>query len=928
MRERRDLRFDEHRPGVLFAGLQLHRFAGVQADEFVAAQGDARQREGVRIQFLGLLPHVNAGRHAERRVVVQREQGAVGDHQVEHPHAEAAFVLHQHDAGVGELLLGVDGVAHAGARSGIPGALLGVGVVAVRRLQFAFLGGGQPMRAERVPAGVAVLPRLTAQGRVHHRPDALRAVVGAPHEGPDPVGIDDPLRIRDGDFRAEAEAEVLDARAVAPRHVVVEPRQVVVVRILRPEVHADQADVLEQANAAVADGVRVEAVRDAVAVRVFRLGEQHHPVLRIAVVGHIRDAVQAGAVRNAVAVLVLGEHQQLAGFLKIVVAPVRVGVQVVQVGVAHAVGDVAVLVAHFAAEHVGGAVRIVGTQQRPRVRAIGEGAVRVARIRADGDGHDVAVGRRAGGRPVVEARRVLARVVVQARHHDLAVDLHVVVEGMLEVGHARLLIALLADVERVANGLAAVVAAAGEADLFAQPGREAAQFAGLKAVQVAAGPVVRAVAEVVDRIAEDGRQVGIGVVVLPAFLRPAVRLHVAARIVQANGRLERRVVVAAAEGIAAAGIGSIGRVDGALLIRKRTEAALPEMSRHEGAHDAGQCPLRVRGVHADAQRREPAAAGVARHERVRHPAIDDGFPRRRIAVGDPAGATAPAARAPRVGHGAVGPNVGLRFLQCSGGVANRRLPIARMAPRALLVGVYQLPRPVGGTDDVVWPIGAAHAFLIADFHGEDDARALALGARQEAQALLRRAVFEGLAHLVAHHQAVEVLARHQVDDAGDGRCAVQRRCAVEDRLQAPDGNAWIEVVEVRPGAPRARAVAVDVGRHAVAIHHRQRGARAQAAQVGPCLGALLELLVVRAVELDGRRVGVDADLERLVEDDLAQVRRGRQRQIHRVHHVARRRQIEVGAPDVRAGHHHLLDFFLVLVLFVVFLLGAEVDGGE
>ena len=441
----------------------------------------------------------------------------------------------------------------------------------------------------------------------------------------------------------------------------------------------------------------------------------------------------------------------------------------------------------------------------------------------------------AAGIPLVQLAHDVAGVVVQRRCHDLAANLHVVVQFMLEVGHAVLLVAFLADVLQVANGGAAVVAVAGPRALGAFPARETAQIAGHEAVEKVARLVV-------VRIAEAGC-VAIGI--------DRLRWVVAVGI---DGLALRDVVVPGPEWIAAAWV------------------RLPAR---------GNATLVVSGLKAAVV--EPLAFDLM-----------------------PVGAA--------VGH------------QLAGGVANRPRPVARVAAvAAVVVGGQQLAGPVGRTDDVVRPIGELHPVLIADLQREYHAGALALRPGKQSQAPVGCAVLHWLLELVVDLEALEILARHDVDDAGDRLRAVQRGCAVEHCLDAADGDAGIEVGEVGAGAPGPPAVAGDVGRHAVAVHHRHGGAGAEAAQVGPDFAALLPVLVVAAAELERRRVGVDAHLEGLVEDDVAEVRRAGEFQIDFVDGGHRRREVEVVAADEGAGDDHLLDFFLVV--FVFLFLGGEQGAG-
>ena len=220
----RDLCLDKHGPCLFVGILQLDGFTGVQADQFVATQRDTGQGERIRVQLFRLDPPVDASSDPERCVVVDLEERSVGHDQVQDLHGQGPLVLYENDPGVCELGLRVDRIAHVGAFRRIPCALPGVRVHSVGVLQFAFFRRRQPMRAEWVPAGVAVLAALTTQRGVHHRPDAFRPVIRTAHQGPDPVGIDNPLGLRDGHFRTQAEPEVLDPGPVLPRHVVVEPR--------------------------------------------------------------------------------------------------------------------------------------------------------------------------------------------------------------------------------------------------------------------------------------------------------------------------------------------------------------------------------------------------------------------------------------------------------------------------------------------------------------------------------------------------------------------------------------------------------------------------------------------------------------------------------------------------------------------------------
>ena len=453
---------------------------------------------------------------------------------------------------------------------------------------------------------------------------------------------------------------------------------------------------------------------------------------------------------------------------------------------------------------------------------------------------------------------------------------------MLEVGHALLLVAFLADVGDVRDGVAAVAAEclvalrAPRARFLTAPG--------------AGGEAVQEIADV------DGVVLAKGV----GRIGLAQRCRV--------GR-DTEAVVTGTEIVVAAWVFQVQRAESASVV-----SVVPRVLRI--------CPTRRQRL---AVRNEFAALVETARPILFVEQVD--------VVVDLVDVRAQGRRV--LGVGVVPEGVGLgRQVQFAVLVAQGNAPIAGQAVAALAVGGQQLAGPAGGVDDVVWPRRERHAVRIADLQGEDGAGAVALGAGQKAEGAIGCAVLQRLLELVVDHQAVEVLARDDVDDAGDGLGAVKGGCAVEDVVDALHGDVRIEVRQVGTGAAGVRPVAVDVGGHAVAVHERHRGAGADAAQVGVGLAALGPVrpihalvpafagaLAVRAADLRGVGVGVDADLVGLVEDHVAQVGRAGQFHVDLADHVHRRGQVEVGAPDVRPGDDHLLDgavlAFFVLVVFVI-----------
>ena len=254
-----------------------------------------------------------------------------------------------------------------------------------------------------------------------------------------------------------------------------------------------------------------------------------------------------------------------------------------------------------------------------------------------------------------------------------------------------------------------------------------------------------------------------------------------------------------------------------------------------------------------------------------------------------------------------------------------------------------MPGPrVLGIDDVAGPVGEPHALGVAHLDREDRAAAIALNTAEHAESGLRCAVLDGLSPVETDGEALEVLPRHHVNDAADCFRTVERGGAVEDGVDPTDGDRRVHAADVDSGTFAARG---RVRGKPVAIHHGHRRPGAEPAQVRPDLGALVALLVVglaapfvvgqpvlpglRAADaLERCRVGVDAKLERLIEDHIAEFRVTGHLDVDVVDDVLGRRQVEVRTPDIGSGDDHLLDFFVVLLVFfiLILILGPEVEG--
>ena len=599
-----------------------------------AVAADGRLGEGVGSILLLLEAPVHADGEAHRFLVVPEvEQARVGGDDIDDGHAEVLDVVGHHVAGKPVLFFGVDVLVvwWREARVVWPWEL-GVGVADDEAVLVHHHVGG----AERVPAGVVCGPRVAAQRLDHRRRHFLELVLFAAALGPDPVRIDDPVGVRDADFAAEANADVvaLGAPQEVQDAVVLGPVEVVVARVLGKGEQPPflEAHVLVEHEAAA---VRVEAVRDAVAVGVVE-PHQHHPGLRQPLRVGVGNAVAVPvAVGDAVAVEVLGEHQQFARLHQVVVATVAVAVDEVQLpswarvpGAGAATPDCGV--AARVAVREAGKVGARGDTCRPHrrfdarpvhVRAgrqeavvvgciphevrdvvgdggtVREGAVRVAGVGADGDGIAVVHEAAGTGMEVVEARRVEARVVVHGSRHELAAHGNGVGELVLEVGHALAPRALGLDVLIVGIHHAAVI------------GRVVRVHVAVHEVAVLGDVVV--LVGLAGHVAEVGAPVG-AELRLPLVATGVVRflsvtpVEVRAKAVHGGGPL---VVVAGGEAVRAAGILVPADGDGAHVVRPLPVAGLARVA--IGAA-AVLFPRRIHGA-ALVRRHEFAERGTHRH---------------------------------------------------------------------------------------------------------------------------------------------------------------------------------------------------------------------------------------------------------------------------------------------------------------------------
>ena len=402
--------------------------------------------------------------------------------------------------------------------------------VAPRRQDLAVLVGVEPCGAERVPALVAELAALAAHrrhGPVRYR---FRVVLFALARCPDPVEVHDPFRFRDVQLGTEPDAQVVDLTTTAVGHVVVDPRNGIAVGLLGTDRHLREPHVLEQPHAAVAHHVGVEPVRNAVAVGIGVDRQQHDAVFGVALVlgttrvgrrvRAIRQAVAVYvAIRYAVAVRVHGKHQILAGLFEVLVDAVAVLVVPVQFVAAEGAGE----------SKGAGSVR--------------EGPEGVAGVVADGDRDVLAVA--AATVPLVQTAGNVAGVVVHRRYDDLALDLEVVVQGVLEVAHALLLVTLFADVLPVGQNLTAVVAVAAGVAFRSLPVRDAAVAAEVFALAGTCGH---------EPIEEATRLIEVRVAQAPDMVVVGYRL-VGIVAVRIDGITHPEVVVPGTEGIAAARVG-------------------------------------------------------------------------------------------------------------------------------------------------------------------------------------------------------------------------------------------------------------------------------------------------------------------------------------------------------------------------------------
>ena len=266
----------------------------------------------------------------------------------------------------------------------------------------------------------------------------------------------------------------------------------------------------------------------------------------------------------------------------------------------------------------------------------------------------------------------------------------------------------------------------------------------------------------------------------------------------------------------------------------------------------------------------------------------------------------------------------------------------------MVVADRGVPCPrVLGVDDVVGAVREPHPVGVAQFHGEDRPPAIPLHAAKHAEGLIRGAVLEGRGPVHAEGESFEVLARHHVDDAAHRFRAVEGGGAVQDGLDPADGDGRIHAAHVHPGALAAWR---RVRRQAMPVHHGHGGSGAEAAQVGPHLRALVALLIVglpaplviadavlsglrTADALERGGIGVDAELERLVEDHIANLGVAGHLDVDVVEDGLGRWQVEVVAPDVRSRYEHFLDvavdlFDLLLGIFLIVILGRRAQGAK
>ena len=204
-----------------------------------------------------------------------------------------------------------------------------------------------------------------------------------------------------------------------------------------------------------------------------------------------------------------------------------------------------------------------------------------------------------------------------------------------------------------------------------------------------------------------------------------------------------------------------------------------------------------------------------------------------------------------------------------------------------------------------------------------------VGAEQRTDALLSRILPGGAPSLDVDVHALVVLLEDDVDGAGDGIRAVDRRTADRDRL---DGGDQLGRNDVEVDLATGRCDAADGGRvrrhEAAAVDEGQRALRAEREQINETLRDPVGRLHVAAVRRNAERGHGGQRLADVGEAALIYRCRG--------NHGRGLEAFEIGTRDARTGDHDLLqriDRRRVVLGFGLFLrlgreTGSETDGDQ
>ena len=110
---------------------------------------------------------------------------------------------------------------------------------------------------------------LTTHGSDGPWPYRLGVVFLALAPGGDPVEVDDPFRVRNRDLGTKTDPEIVDLATAVVRHVIVQPRDGIAVRLFRRNRHFDEPYIFEEVYAAA---IGIKAIDQAVAISIGERG--------------------------------------------------------------------------------------------------------------------------------------------------------------------------------------------------------------------------------------------------------------------------------------------------------------------------------------------------------------------------------------------------------------------------------------------------------------------------------------------------------------------------------------------------------------------------------------------------------------------------------------------------------------------------------